>query len=171
MPLANPAILQSLAFADETAEFRKNSAFTFKSGSQSHTAWRNLNGFMGVLRIGAQHVPVFNALVRLPEELNKILVFDLHEYLRWHQFSPDDAPDERGDVHGPLLISVTDLNLDEQKRSAIVAQNPPWLQKQRDPIAYLRGRVLVNAYEKFRIDIKEPKTAVCFNLLGPIKGA
>jgi hypothetical protein len=59
---------------------------------------------------------------------------------------------------------VIDLNTDAEKRDEIVAQNPPWLANEKNPIAYLRGRALINVFEKFHLEILDERQAVCLTL-------
>jgi hypothetical protein len=162
--LKDPIILQSLVFNARYAEIERNSNFTPKYNPGLDTPWRDFNGFMGVLAFGTRQVPVFDTFVRRPDSQNKILVLDALRFLRWDQFAPDHEPDEQTYAEGQLLIRVIDLNSDLKQRDEIITQNPPWLAQQPDPIAYLRGRVLVNVYEKFHIKILDASQAVCLTL-------
>ena len=162
--LKEPIILQSLVFDARYAEIDRNPGFTPKYKPDLHTPWRDFNGFMGLLTFGTQQVPVFDTFVRRPDSQNKILILDAQQFLRWLQFAPDHDPGEQTYADGQLLIRVIDLNSDRKQRDEIIAQNPPWLAQQRDPIAYLRGRVLLNIFEKFHIKILDANQAVCLTL-------
>ena len=67
---------------------------------------------------------------------------------------------EVADVFGYLLIRVTDMNLDEQRRRKIIMEDPEWLRDQQDKERYLRRRVLVNVYEKFVVEIANKDAAI-----------
>lgn len=159
-------VLQSLAFPAQNTEIRQHAAFVPKYDPALKTEWKGFNGFMGLLAIGGLQVPVFDAFVRRAESQNKVLVLDTKTYLRWRQYAPDDNPDEAGDIHGQLLIRVIDLNANRARRDEIIAANPAWLAQEADPAAYLRQRVLVNVYEKFRIDVFDSRSAICLTFAG-----
>jgi hypothetical protein len=166
--LKDPIILQSLIFDARYAEIERNQAFTPKYKPDLATPWRDFNGFMGLLAFGTQQIPVFDTFVRRNESQNKILVLDALQFLRWRQFAPDHEPNEPIYAEGKLLIRVVDLNVDADRRNEIIVQNPPWLADEPDRVAYLRGRVLVNVYEKFRIDILDAAAGVCLTFPGPV---
>jgi len=159
--LKDPIVLQSLVFDARYPEIERSPIFTPKYDPNLHTPWQDFNGFMGLLVFQTRQVPVFDIFVRRPESQNKILVLDALQFLRWHQFAPDHDPGEQTFAAGQLLIRVVDLNADVTRRDEIVAQNPPWLAQEGDPVAYLRGRVVVNVYEKFHIEFLDVKHAVC----------
>jgi len=158
-------ILQSLSFQMENAALLNNSNFTPKYVQNVRTPWRHINGYMGILYAGGYEIPVFDIVVRQAELQNKILIVQPDAFVRWRQFAPDDSADERVDVVNGLLIRVTDLNVSEERRNAIIAEKPPWLMQETDPAAYLRGRALVNIFEKFRIDIENVNAGVCLSLM------
>jgi hypothetical protein len=162
--MAEPIVFQSLAFEIEYPEIRQNPAFTPKFDPQLRSRWKEFNSFMGVLTVANQQVPVFDVFAKRPESQNKIVLTDLNRFLQWTQFGPGDTSDESPDVDGPLLIRVIDLNLDAEKRNQLISANPPWLAEKEDKEGYLCGQVLVNVYEKFRIDILKPEAGVCLTL-------
>lgn len=165
----DPIILQSLVFDARYAEIDRNPAFTPKYNPDIRTSWRDFNGFMGLLTFGTRQVPVFDTFVRRNESQNKILILDASQFLRWRQFAPDREPNEPTYADGKLLIRVIDLNMDTHRRNEIIAQNPPWLAGEQDRIAYLRGRVLIDVYEKFHIDIRDASAGICLTFSGPLE--
>ena len=165
--LKDPIVFQSLIFDARYAEIEKNDAFTSKFAPNALTQWHDLDGFMGHLTLGGRQVPVFDAFVRRRELQNKILIVDVVRFLSWRQYAPSFEPNERVDADGMLRIRVVDLNADVDRRNEIITQNPPWLVEQADPVAYLRGSVLVNVDEKFRIEILDAGAGVCLAFPAP----
>jgi hypothetical protein len=54
--------------------------------------------------------------------------------------------------------------LESERRNEILTQNPPWLAAKGDRDEYLRGCVLINVYERFRIEILNRDAGVCLTL-------
>ena len=162
--LHNPIILQTLEFDVRYREIEGNSAFTPQYAPDLDTPWRNFNGFMGILAVGSRHVPVFDVFVGRPESQDKLLLLDVRHFIRWTQFAPEHKPDEQTYADGQLSIRVIDLNADNEKRNEIIAQNPPWLAGQKNAVAYLRGRALINVFEKFHLEILDDSQAVCLTV-------
>jgi hypothetical protein len=162
--LKDPIVLQTLEFDVHYHEIEQHRDFTPKYHPDLRTPWRDFNGFMGLLAFGSRQVPVFDAFDRRPQSQNKILVLDAQHYLRWRQFAPEHEPDEATYADGQLLIRVIDLNADKVRRDEIISQNPAWLAQEQDPASYLRGRVLLNVYEKFHIEILDSSQAVCLTV-------
>jgi hypothetical protein len=167
--LKDPIVLQSLIFDARYAEFEQNKFFTVKYSPVSMAQWRDFDAFMGHLVVGSRQVPVFDTFVRRKESQNKILVMDAQRFLRWRQYAPDVQSGENLGDDALLLIRVVDLNIDIQRRNEIIAQNPSWLADHKDPVAYLRGSVLVTVAEKFRIDILDPSAAICLTFPGRVE--
>jgi hypothetical protein len=164
VPLKDPIILQSLEFDVRYAHIERNPAFRPKYAPDSHTTWHDFNGFMGLLTVGSRQVPVFDTFVRRPESQNHVLVLDAQQFVRWDQFAPSPDPDQQTFGNGQLLIEITDLNADAVKRNEIIAQNPPWLAEEPNPAEYLRGRVLINVYEKFHLEILLASQGACLTV-------
>lgn len=163
--IKDAVVLQSLGFPTENSEIRSHRAFLPSyDRSLEASPWREFNGFMGVLSIDGRQIPIFDAFADSVESQNKVLVMDAQRFIRWRQYAPDDAPEDRDHIYGELLIRVIDLNENREQREAIIAEHPPWLATEADPSAHLRTRVLVNVYEKFRIEILDPEAAVCLSL-------
>jgi hypothetical protein len=162
--LRDPVILQSLEFDVRYREIEGNSAFTPQYAPDLDTSWRNFNGFMGILASGGRQVPVFDVLVGRPTSQDQVLLLDVRNFIRWTQFAPENKPGEQTYADGQLLIRVIDLNADAEKRDEIIAQNPPWLTQEHNPVAYLRSRALINVFEKFHLEILDGSQAVCLTL-------
>lgn len=73
-------------------------------------------------------------------------------------------PNELTYADGQLQIRVVDLNADAKRRDEILAQKPDWLTNEADLAGYLRGRVLVNVFEKFQIEILDASQAACLTV-------
>jgi hypothetical protein len=159
--LKDPIVLHTLEFDVQYAQIEGSAAFTPKYAPGLDTPWRDFNGFMGLLSIGTREIPVFDVFVQRPTSNNHILVLDARRFFRWHQFAPDRDPNEQTYAEGQLLIRVVDLNADSEERGKIIAQNPPWLAEEANPTEYLRGRVLVNVYEKFHLEILDASQCAC----------
>ena len=162
--LRDAIVLQSLDYAEEN-EIRRHASFTPKYDERLRTSPLNkLNGFMGELAVGERRIPIFDIFVRVELQKGKVIVMDAAKFLRWRQYAPDDAPEERPFANAMVLVRVWDLNADGEQRDKIIASRPDWLEQQADKVAHLRGRVLVNVYEKFRIDILDAAQGCCFSI-------
>ena len=65
-----------------------------------------------------------------------------------------------------IYIRVSDLNADDIRRNQILAGDPDWLRDKNaaDKERYLRMRVVINVYDKFKFEILEPKAVVCMTV-------
>lgn len=162
--LKDPIVLQTVEFDTRYHEIEEHRDFTPKYHPDFQSPWRDFNGFIGLLAFGTRPVPVFDAFVQRPGSRNKILVVDAKQFLRWRQFAPERDIGEPTYADGQLLIRVSDLNTDKVRRDEIISQNPDWLAQEQDPASYLRGRVLLNVYEKFHIEILDSSQAMCLTV-------
>jgi hypothetical protein len=165
MNLKSPILVQTLSPVLEYEGLSRSELFVPKYRKDCPgTPFNDLNGFQGILRLQGQSIPVFDLHVQNPELKNKVLLADLSQFAVWEQFSPvDDAGDEQYRVN-TLLARVIDLNKDDKHRTKIITDAPSWLQEQSDPEKYLRSRVLVNVFEKFKIEILDPRVAVSIDI-------
>lgn len=152
----DPVIIQSLEYMLEYDSIKGSEHFIDK--------WRNdcpktkisqLGGFLGVLKYESRIVPVFDIFVREKKLNNKVVIADLSELGVWEQYSPIDKPEDNKYLEGIFLLMVADLNTENVLRNKIVSENSKWLQEQGDKDGYLRQRVIVKLYEKFRFIIKD----------------
>jgi hypothetical protein len=158
----NPVVIQSFRSALEFGGINGADAFipSYRKDCPG-TSLNDLNGFVGVLKLGGQSVPVFDLLVRREDLKDKVLLIDLPRYVRWKQLPPIDAANEEEYRLGFLMVRVVDLNKDNERRQKIINEGPDWLREQSDPEKYLRSRVVVNVFEKFKIEIVDREAGIC----------
>lgn len=152
----DPVVIQSLDYMLEYNSIKGSEHFIDR--------WRNdcpktkisqLGGFLGVLKYGSRIVPVFDIFVRDKTLNNKVVITDLSELGVWEQYLPIDKSEDTTFVDGIFYIRVTDLNVDNQVRQKIITENSTWLQEYPDKEGYLRQRVNVRVYQKFRFMITD----------------
>lgn len=162
--LKQPIVIQSLGHAEEN-EIRRHEDFTPKYHESLRSSPHNaLNGFMGELTVGERKVTLFDAFMRSAKLKGKVLVMDAAEFVRWRQYAPDDAADERPFISDLVLVRVRDLNVENAARDDILRSDPEWLRAEAHKEVHLRGRVLVNIYEKFRVEIRDAKAGRCLTI-------
>jgi hypothetical protein len=120
--------------------------------------------FVGVLDVDGATIPISDIFTHTEGMDNKIIIADFSRFVIWSQYSPVDDPEDETDVEGPLLIHVTDLNKAEGRRQSLIAENPLWLRDIDDKEDYLRGRVIINAYEKFKVEVCDSAAAVVLSV-------
>lgn len=157
-------ILQSLDFDLEHKLFDDNRSFKreFRKDCPD-TFLKGLSGHSGVYEIDGRSVPVFEVYLQKKEQKNKLAVLDLERLGQWEQYAA--VEDTRGGtLIGPLFVRVTDLNADEERRNKLIASEPPWLQEYADKEGYLRARVVVEVYERFRFRIDDASQGICLTV-------
>lgn len=150
-------IKQNPAFFDR---YRRDCPTSILSGMDRHS---------GVLKIDDKVIPVVELFINQPSLKNKILIIDLEKFIAWTQYSPvDNVADEqfKDDI---FFIKVVDLNIDDEQRNKIMTENPAWLNAHVDKEGYLRQHVVVKVYEKFKIEIKNPKAGICFTVASEVQ--
>jgi hypothetical protein len=163
--LKDPIILQTLNYTYEYAQLRKSEAFVSRYAKECpKTKLDSVHGYMGILKIAEQHVPAVDIFVKKKDLENKVIVADLSSFGVLNQYSPIDKPEDAEHQYDIFLIRVTDLSKDDQRRQKIINDNPAWLQKYADKEGYLRQKVLINFYQKFEFEVKDPKSAYSLNV-------
>jgi hypothetical protein len=127
------------------------------------TQLNDLSGFSGVFKLGEKDIPVMSMYVGA-ETKGKVLLVDLKRFAKWTQYPPADDPGEEKFVTDMILVRVKDLNRRHQLREKIIANDPEWLRAQDDKVRYLKSRVVVNVYEKFKLDILDADAGVAFEI-------
>jgi len=163
--MAEPIIFQTLGVKTEHYHLRSSVDFIPNHDPRAkRSKFAKLAGFMGVVVCGEKDVPIFDIMSR-SETAEKVLIADFSSYATWEQYSPVDVPSEdESYVVDELLVRVIDLNADAASRNKIVDARPAWLETETDKAEVLRGKVLVNVYEKFRVVILDSAAAVCLSL-------
>ena len=160
-----PIIIQSLDYMIEYDSIKGSEHFIQK--------WRNdcpqtkisgLRGFLGVLKYGSRVVPVFDVFVREKNLNNKVVITDLSELGVWEQYSPADKPEDIPYLDGIFYLRVTDLNADDEARNKILSENTAWLQEYPDKEGYLRQKVTIRIYEKFRFLITDESKGIIISV-------
>jgi hypothetical protein len=154
--LKNPIVVQSLTAVLEFESLDRSSLYIPKYRKECpSTPFNDLEGFMGILKLHGHVVPVFDLFVQREDLRNKVLLADLPRFARWEQFSPVDEDGDEPHRVGVLMVRVVDLNRDDDRRERIIRDEPHWLQEQSDPDKFLRSRVVVNVFEKFKVEIMD----------------
>lgn len=123
-----------------------------------------LNNYEGVLKIGGKNIPVVELFVHKTSLKNKILIVDLEKFASWDQYSPIDNEEDIEFKNDIFYIKVIDLNVDNTRRDKIIGENAAWLNEHVDKVGYLQQHVIVNIYEKFKIEIKDGDAGIAFNI-------
>ena len=106
----------------------------------------------------------FSLFVPESDLKGKLLVTDLARFAQWHQFSPADDANDRPFIYELIFIRVIDLNADNILREQIVKEDPEWLRKKSEKERYLRTRVVIKIYEKFKVEVVEPAAGVSITI-------
>lgn len=147
----DPVVIQSLDYMLEYNSIKGSEHFI--------DSWRNdcpktkisqLKGFLGVLKYGSRIVPVFDIFVREKTLNNKVVITDLSELGVWEQYLPIDKPEDAAFIDGIFYIRVSDLNVDNEVRRKILDEDSAWLQEYADKEGYLRQKVSIRIYQKFK---------------------
>jgi hypothetical protein len=128
------------------------------------TPFQGMNGFIGVFRRRDEHVPVFRLYVEEEVLQNKVLLLDLPRFAKWDQYNPVHGGEEQQYISDFLYVKVTDLNIDDARRETLINENPEWLREQVDKDRFLRARVILNIYEKFRVHILDRSGASAWDV-------
>jgi hypothetical protein len=166
--IEKPVLFHCLRHTLEFGKLRHHDAFipSYRQDCPK-TALSGLDGFGGVLKVAKRDVPVFNVFMPDQDHRNVLVVADLAKLLKWTQYSPVDEPSDEQFTHVFLIVRVTDLGTDDERRAKILEQNPAWLADKEDKETYLKKRVVVNVYEKFKIEILDSNAG--FSLSVPKK--
>ncbi|KKR15462.1 MAG: hypothetical protein UT42_C0001G0019 [Candidatus Falkowbacteria bacterium GW2011_GWA2_39_24] len=163
--LKNPIVLQTLDHMYEYDQLRTSEAFISRyTRDCPKTNLDAMHGYMGILKIAGQNVPIINIFVRRGKLKNKVIITDLSSFGVLNQYSPIDKLEDAECQYDIFFIRVTDLNQDEQRRQKIITDNPFWLQEHEDGEGYLKQKALINLYQKFEFEIKNPKSAYSLNV-------
>ena len=71
-----------------------------------------------------------------------------------------DKEEDKGFIDSIFYLNVIDLNSDDVTRNKILTENSSWLQSQLDKEGYLRQKVNIKLYQKFRFTIKDSDKGV-----------
>lgn len=123
-----------------------------------------LDNYEGVLKIGDKNIPIVELFVHKPSLKNKILIIDLEKFVSWDQYSPIDNAEDAVFKNDIFYIKVIDLNADDTRREKIIAENAPWLNEHDNKDDYLRRHVIINIYEKFKIEVKDTDAGIVLTL-------
>lgn len=152
----DPVIIQSLEYMLEYNSIKGSEYFIDKWREDCpKTKINHLDGFLGVLKYGSRIIPVFDIFVRDKTLNNNVVITDLHDLGVWEQYLPVDKHEEGNYVQGIFYIGVFDLNKEDAVRQKILNENSSWLQTYTDKEGYLRQKVNIKVYQKFRFLLKD----------------
>ena len=103
-------------------------------------------------------IPVY--ALRLPNERSTILVANIPHFGALVQYPPYDNATEKEDVIGRFVMRIIDLNANSDERQRFLDSPPQWLTEKDNRETYLRGRVLINIWERFEFEVRNRKAAV-----------
>jgi hypothetical protein len=163
-PIKHPLVLHSMLSSFDTGEKSESNIFIPKYQQNCpKTEISDLAGFSGVLKLGDKTIPVVSMYVG-SQAKRKVVLVDLNRFARWTQYPPADEPSEERFVTNMILIRVKDLNRRHKLRDQIIAKDPEWLRAEEDKARYLKSRVVVNVYEKFKLDTIDVNAGVTFEV-------
>jgi hypothetical protein len=169
--LTDPVVIQSLDYMLEYSSIKGSEHFIDK--------WRNdcpktkishLGGFLGVLKYGTRIIPVFDIFVREKQLDNKVLVTDLSKLGIWEQYLPIDKSEDSTFIEDIFYLRISDLNVDNEIRAKILSENSTWLQEYSDKEGYLRQKVNIRIYQKFRFLITDQSKGLLISVTKAISG-
>lgn len=167
---SKPVMLQTLRGTLEYSQIRNRENFIPRySRELPEIPERDIEGFIGVMKVDTENVPVFDIFVHNPNLADKVILTELSKYVEWNRYSPLDEGAPSGDVLQLLQIKVIDLNLDDKLRQRILQEAPDWLTDKGDAAKqeqYLRTHVVVNVYDKFKLKVLNRAAAVCLDVVG-----
>lgn len=165
----NPIVLETLTTTIEYANVRNKERFVpGYSPDLASMEESRVDGFRGVIKVGAVAVPLFGVHTREKDHANKVLICDLAKFVEWERFSPADKDDQRADIFQNLLIKVLDLNVEDERRNKLLRENPPWLAEKgnlEERELYLRTKVVVNVYDRYSLHFIDATAAVCLTVV------
>jgi hypothetical protein len=123
-----------------------------------------MTGFSGVLNCQDRHIPVFDLFIHEPDLQNMAMLVDLPRFARWDQYVPMDEQEDHLYISEFLYVRVADLNADDERREALIRENPPWLQAEAHKERFLRQRVVLNIYEKFKVQVLDPSASMAWKV-------
>ena len=162
----NPVVLQSTDIISEYNDYMESQLFMPQYNKDCpKTKYDSLPGYKGVLKIAEQTVPVIELFVEMKELENKVIITNLSSFCVLKRYSPINDIKDMKFKNDIFFIRVTDLNIDDQKRQNLIDNNPTWLQEYSDKEGFLKQKVLIDLYQKFELEIKEPKSAFCISVI------
>jgi hypothetical protein len=167
--IENPIILQTLDFQSVYSQIRQADIFLdhYNRDCPKNIA-TGMHGYLGVLKVGEKNIPIVQVFVRETALKNKIVVVDLDKFGVLNQYPPKEKSEDEKYVDGIFYLRVADLNVEDELRQKIISEKPAWLDEYADKDAYLRGKVLINVYQKFRFEIKNKKAGAYLSVGGPV---
>ena len=164
----DPIIFQSFLTSFEYDEIRRRDLFIASWRDDCpKTALTGFDGFIGVLKVADQNVPVVDVFSQEKTLRNRVLIANVPRLIHWTQYNPALTPEEDIFVQDGLLIRVIDLNADEAARNKLLLENPKWLQDKGDrnvQMHFLRTHVIVNVFHRMKFDIKDAEAALSFTV-------
>lgn len=115
-----------------------------------------LAGYYGESRIPTYHV-YQQQLAR------RVLVLDLKRFAKLTQHKVMSDENKASSIEH-FLVSMHDLNTDDDLRRRIQEQSPQVVNGQQDPERYLRGAILVQVFERFSLSILDPSRGRSFSI-------
>ncbi len=162
----NPILLHTLSFFAPFEGITNDARFISSYRLDCpKTAFHGSPGFAGVFRWRDKHVPVFRLFIQEQNLQNKALLLDLPRFAKWDHYVPMEAEEEQQYISDFLYIKVTDLNADDARRETLIRENPRWLNEQPDKDRFLRARVILNIYEKFRIQLLDRSASSAWDVI------
>lgn len=163
--LSSPIIIHTLSYPLEGTILHDSKSFIpHYRNDCPKTELDGLSCYQGVLQVAGKSIPVIDLFVDQDELMNKILVIDLKAFGSWKQFSPIKKIEDEMYRFGVCYLKIADLNQDEEQRKKILEEDPTWLQEHADKEGYLRQRVVVHIFERFKIDARNRNAGKCFHI-------
>ena len=77
---------------------------------------------------------------------------------------PIDKIEDTQYIDGIFYLRISDLNTDNEIRNKIISENSAWLQEHSDKEGYLRQKVNIRIYQKFRFLITDQSKGIIMSV-------
>lgn len=115
----------------------------------------DISGFMGILKFGKILIHLFRFLPYNAD--NSIFFLEPEKFAHLIQYAPYEKEEDKLHQQDNFYINIHDLNEDNMLLKEIIKANPEWLKEhkeKKDKEHYLKQKVVIKIYEKFKISIK-----------------
>lgn len=159
--MSNPVIAGSFVNHFELQHLRASDQYVPRWDRRyGSTDFDDLPFYMGYLKYDDLKVPILRVFSKKPGLTKTLIVFSAKDIGKWIQYPPIKNLNDKDGQRGIFLYRIYDLNVANEQRNKILQQNPEWLHEHTKPEDYLRGKALINIFEKFEFNILD-KNAGC----------
>ncbi len=162
---SNPIILDSLGHLVHYDTIKKSKYFVDRySNDCPKTRFEHNHTYVGCLKFKERFIPIFHLFLSEGAK-NRLIVADLKSLARWKQYSPVETEKDKKFIKDKFYLMIKNLGKADDERMKLLEENPVWLHKYEDKDGYLRQKALINIYEKFEMEIIDPKEGYGFKVI------